>query len=304
MHVFGWASATSQIALLDDAVKSPMPSLGTPPSEPPAAARKALDRKIAGVGERRRYALRASAAAAAATAAAAAEKEAGRAAWRDAFSGAGAPTLVREGRGGNDTSSAVGAVRSGAHTERLLFDTLPITSKAGTPLLAEAADLQPWFTGMLPQVNTMRWKVNLVDGHKMHTIGRRKPDNVHYARRAGDGDGAVQSEYNIAYVGDWKSQKATGSGDMTEDELAHMIDFLMELARVQPWRRRFVGYLLDGLYVVFLSATFDPRSAGEGPILVSIVGGAAWIVFLCPPATRLLGQPRHYCLPQPIRLCL
>ena len=62
----------------------------------------------------------------------------------------------------------------------------------------------------------------------------------------------------------------TGSGDMTEDELAHMIDFLMELAHVQPWRRRFVGYLLDGLYVVFLSATFEPGSASGAPVLVSV----------------------------------
>ena len=83
MHAFGWAAATSQIALLDDAVKSPMPSLGIQSSEPPATARKALDSKIAGVVlvERRRNAARTSAAAAA-------QKQVGRNAWRDAFAGA------------------------------------------------------------------------------------------------------------------------------------------------------------------------------------------------------------------------
>ena len=185
--------------------------------------------------------------------------------WRDAFASAGA-AVVRH----IDTGCAVGIVPAGVRSQQPLFQSLPVTSKAGTSVLAEAADLQPWFSHVLPRVNGVLWKVNWVDGHKLHTIGRRKPDGVHYAHRAGDGDGAVQSEFNIAYVGDWKSQKMTGSGDMTEDELAHMIDFLMELAHVQPWRRRFVGYLLDGLYVVFLSATFEPGSASGAPVLVSV----------------------------------
>ena len=197
-------------------------------------------------------------------------------------------------------------VRSVARTERLLFDALPVTAKAGTPLLAEAADLQPWFSHMLPQVSTTRWKVNWVDSHKIHTVGRRKPDNVHYAHCAGDV--AVQSEYNIAYVGDWKSEKATGGGDMTQDELARMIDFLVELARVQRWRRRFVGYLLYGVYVVFLSASFEPRSAGEGPILVRLLWeerrGSPFVTAhdtLARTPTPLLPAPIHPTAPAELR---
>ena len=113
------------------------------------------------------------------------------------------------------------------------------------------------------------WKVDWVDGHKHPSIGTRKPDSVHYAHREGDGDGAVRSVYNIAYIGDLKSQKESGSGDMADDEIAHMLDFLGTLARVQTWRRNFVGYLLDGEYIVFLSATFDPSPLpGEAPLMV------------------------------------
>jgi hypothetical protein len=269
MRVFGWSPAKSHITFLTNVAGSsglqrgasrlPSSTLESPISER-EQPRNLASAKI----ERRQNPVRSAATKHAATSSTSALTDT----WRTVFSNAATvpargSVLSDKGRSTADTTSA------SAPAKLSLFNSLPTASKAGSSWLAETADLQPWFSRVLPDVDATRWNVNWVDGHKICSIGPRKPDCVNYAHRAGDGDGAVRSEFNIAYLGDWKSQKATGSGDMAEEELAHLLDFLMALARVQVWRRRFVGYLLDGTYVVFLSATFEPgRTPGSPPVLV------------------------------------
>lgn len=252
MGDFGWTAATTHISLRPNTPLTPPP----PVSEPTRATRH---------GPSRATALRSTTIAEASTGTPGASGLPARA----RCSGAGRVSLWKSVFGDAGSSMSPTATQRAVTSRQLLFSTLPKMSRAGTTRLAEAADLQPWLSNAIPCLDDTLWKVNWVDGHKHASIGTRKPDSVHYAHRDGDGDGAVRSVYNIAYIGDLKSQKESGSGDMVDDEIAHMLDFLGTLARVQTWRRSFVGYLLDGEYIVFLSATFDPSPAlGEAPLLV------------------------------------
>jgi hypothetical protein len=242
MNDFGWLPASAHISLIDNPTDASIRAPATPPSarESPICARKVLAMLPGAMdGTRRGTLVRITRIAGSKLAVKASLPGIG---LRGVFSGAAAvPAQDSRGLSSGAAGSTVKATT--ATQPLLLFKNLPLSSKSGSACLAEAADLQPWFSRVLPRVDATRWKVNWVDGHKLHTIGPRKPDCVHYAHRVGDGDGAERSTFNIAYLGDWKSQKATGSGDVTEEELAHLLDFLMALARVQTWRRRFVGYL-------------------------------------------------------------
>jgi hypothetical protein len=63
------------------------------------------------------------------------------------------------------------------------------------------------------------------------------------------------SVYVLAILGDLKSQ--TGTSAPSDDAIACLIEFMCALAGVQIWRRRFIGYLLDGKHISFFVAEFD-----------------------------------------------
>jgi hypothetical protein len=128
-----------------------------------------------------------------------------------------------------------------------LFATLP-TEPA---ILAEKRDLQPWLTSQTPNIDQTTFVVTWVDPCRTPTMGFRKPDIVHYLR------GHSPSVYELAYFGDLKGQSGSASGDPSDESITSVMAILFELAAVQVWRRRFIGYLLDGKHVSFFVAVFD-----------------------------------------------
>ena len=96
-----------------------------------------------------------------------------------------------------------------------------------------------------------------VDGHSHPSIRARKPDIVHYAKNHSE------SVDTIAIVGDLKSQTKSHRSRPSDDAIACLVDFISELAVVQVWRRKFIGYLLDGKHISFFVMEFDSPKRGE-----------------------------------------
>ena len=162
---------------------------------------------------------------------------------------------------------ASGASRA-ASEHRKLFATLPLEPY----ILKEKAHLQPWLSKQTPLIDQEPFQVTWVDGHTTPSIETRKADILHYVK------GYSQSVYQLAYLGDLKSQTANASGDPTDESIACLVDFLCALAAIQVWRREFVGYLLDGKHISFFVIRFDfSPTRGDTRAIVSSV------ILLYPP---------------------
>ena len=136
-----------------------------------------------------------------------------------------------------------------------LFATLP----RAPSVLKESADLQPWMTRMTPRIDTSTFAVTWEDGHLTASLGTRKPDVLHYPKRA------CRSRFTLAHLGDNKSQNSSGAADFSDDAVAHVTDFLISQAALQRWRHQFIGYLLDGKCVAFFVARFEDSPIRGGP---------------------------------------
>ena len=154
--------------------------------------------------------------------------------------------------------------------EAKLFSTLPKTPK----ILKEMAHLQPWLTRQTPLIDGASFRVSWVDGHELPSIGSRKPDIVHYPK------GDSPSVFQLAIVGDLKSQTRSLGGEPSDEAIACLLDFLSALAAVQVWRRQFIGYLVDGIHISFFVVAFDSSpKRGETRAVVSAQRGV-WSVSL------------------------
>ena len=165
----------------------------------------------------------------------------------------GCPVTVRRSdriyAGGRSTKGSAELQRG----QTLLFSTLP---DAG--ILKESADLQPWLSHHVENIDTNTFAVSWVDRHTTRSMGTRSPDNVHYQK------GASECAETVVYIGDLKSQQDSGSSGFTDEEVAHMIDFLYALAAIQCWRHRFIGYLLNGASIVFFVLDFAESAVPGG----------------------------------------
>lgn len=151
-------------------------------------------------------------------------------------------------------------------TTTTLFSTLPKTPK----ILKEMAHLQPWLTRQTPLIDGASFRVSWVDGHKFPSIGSRKPDILHYPK------GDSPSVFQLAIVGDLKSQTSSLGGEPSDEAIACLIDFLSALAAVQIWRRQFIGYLIDGIHISFVVVDFDSSpKRGESRAVVSAQCGGS-----------------------------
>jgi hypothetical protein len=165
-----------------------------------------------------------------------------------------------------------------------LFATLP----RDAAVLKEKKHLQPWLTKNTPFINGTTFKVTWVDGHKTPSIDTRKPDIVHYPKDCSP------SVYQLAYVGDLKSQTASDDGVPSDDAIACMIDFLCALAAVQVWRQQFIGYLLDGKHISFFVFVFDvsPRRGDKRALVRRKKAVHSCHVFL---VTSHRPPPQNFC---------
>lgn len=159
-------------------------------------------------------------------------------------------------------------------TQTLLFSTLPSAKVDG--VLNESSDLQPWLTRQVQSIDTTTFAVNWVDRHTTRSIGTRSPDNVHYQM------GASETAETVVYIGDLKSQQDNGTTGFTDEDVAHMIDFLFSLSEIQTWRHVFIGYLLNGANIMFFVLDFADAVRG-GPRRVVRFAVSVTLFVMCTP---------------------
>ena len=119
--------------------------------------------------------------------------------------------------------------------------------------------------------------VRLLGRSTVVSFGTRKPDVVGYATvaathttarasRTGKAAAASVAVFHIACLGDVKSRRmANSQGQFSDAEKGHVLSFLEDLLREQPWRAgsggagpgaRVVAFLCDGVHIIFFQCTF------------------------------------------------
>ncbi len=111
--------------------------------------------------------------------------------------------------------------------------------------------VQPWWTNETKTFAKLKLKVSVFDGHSTKTLGNRWPDVVH--SRCGQ----PQAPSNIIFLGDHKNRRSKDNESFSDEEVAHLFDFLSVLIEEQPFRAdatgqaTAIGYLNDSKLIQF-----------------------------------------------------
>ena len=190
------------------------------------------------------------------------------------------------------------------------------------PAMLEA-DVQQQFeetTALALAAAARRPTLRLVGRSSAPSFAFRKPDIVglEAAPAAPEQTTAVDpvscSVTHICCLGDLKPRRAAGSeGRFSDEEKGHLLSFVEDLVRQQPWRgpaARVVAFLCDGAHILFFECEFQTEIRGNGHFTVELHraresapmplagAGGAWLAGLTVAPLAELG----YCLPSNLRL--
>lgn len=109
----------------------------------------------------------------------------------------------------------------------------------------EKKKVQPKMTEFIENLDEQRMQQSfcnyMKDCHDIATVGRRRPDIVHYRK------GFPQTVFNIVCLGELKGRRKTPH--FSDNEKGQILETTLMLAHFQPFRTEFSCYLTDTKYI-------------------------------------------------------